>query len=224
MHIFQANEHSKSTFWRRITQSYVREMTQSRIPIKERIQSRISIWRKDSKSYLQISFHLVLEKGLKVVSPDNFTFWLPAEAKSQLFFGMLIRCRSKVTFILALDPLQKQGLGHSLVFDSLQKQSHNHSFICWSPAEARSHLFFWRLIPCKSKILPIFYFLFVCERTQSRIHTLLFSMWWCVTLSAWARSRSHSYCFSLWRYVTLSAWPRSRPHSYYFSLCVTLSA
>jgi len=27
---------------------------------------------------------------------------------------------------LALDPLQKQGLGHHLIFDSLQKQSHSY--------------------------------------------------------------------------------------------------
>ena len=56
---------------------------------------------------------------------------------------MLTLCRSKVTFVLALDPLQKQGLGHSLFFDSLPKQSHNYLnlLICWSPAEAMSHLF-----------------------------------------------------------------------------------
>ena len=74
-----------------------------------------------------------------------FIFWLPPEAKSQLFkfVDMLTPCRSKVTFILALDPLQKQGLGYSLFFDSLQKQSHNYLnlLICWPPAEARSHLF-----------------------------------------------------------------------------------
>ena len=88
-------------------------------------QSRISIWRKDSKSYLY------LKKGLKVVSPDN------------------------------------------LLFDSLQKQSHKYSLVCWSPAEARSHLFFWRLIPRRSKVLVIPYFYVVWERIQSHIHTLL---------------------------------------------------
>ena len=35
-------------------------------------------------------------------------------------------CRSKVAFVLALDPLQKQGLDHHLFFDSLQKQSHSY--------------------------------------------------------------------------------------------------
>jgi len=56
---------------------------------------------------------------------------------------MLTPYRSKVAFVLALDPLQKQGFGHSLFFDSLQKQSYSYLnlLICWPTAEARSHLF-----------------------------------------------------------------------------------
>jgi len=74
----------------------------------------------------------------------SFIFFsrLPAEAKSPLFefIDMLILCKCKITFVLTLDPLQKQGLGHSLLFDSLQKQSHNHS--SGSSTEARSPHFF----------------------------------------------------------------------------------
>jgi len=95
-----------------------------------------------------------------------FILQLPAEAKSQLFkfVDMLTPCRSKVTFVLALDPLQKQGLGYSLFFDSLQKRSHNYLnlLICWPPAEARSHLF-WHLIPYRSKVMAILYFLTTCK-------------------------------------------------------------
>jgi len=95
-----------------------------------------------------------------------FIFRLPAEAKSQLFkfVDMLTPCGSNVTFVLALDPLQKQGLGYSLIFDSLQKQSHNYLnlLICWPSAEARSHLF-WHLIPCRSKVMAILYFLTTCK-------------------------------------------------------------
>ena len=45
------------------SKSFYREMT----------HSHISIWRKDSKSYLQLSLQLVCEKELKIVSP-HFTF------------------------------------------------------------------------------------------------------------------------------------------------------
>jgi len=65
---------------------------------------------------------------------------LPAEAKSPLFefVDMLILCKCKITFVLALDPLQKQGLGHHLLFDSLQKQSHNHHLL-FTPPRKQSH-------------------------------------------------------------------------------------
>ena len=67
---------------------------------------------------------------------------------------MLTPCRSKVTVVLALDPLQKQGVGHSLFSDSLQKQSHNLHLFSRLPVEARSPLFEFvdMLILCKCKI------------------------------------------------------------------------
>ena len=67
---------------------------------------------------------------------------------------MLTPCRSNVTFVLALDPLQKQGLGHLLFSDSLQKQSHNLHLFSRLPAEAKSPLceFVDMLIICKCKI------------------------------------------------------------------------
>jgi len=82
---------------------------------------------------------------------------------------MLTPCRSKVAFVLALDPLQKQGLSHSLFFDSLQKQSHNYLnllmltpcrskvtfvFVAWSPAEARSWPFFIFQLLVEAKSQP----------------------------------------------------------------------
>ena len=50
-------------------------------PVKKELKVE-SYWRKVSKSYLQIIY-----------------FSTPVEAKSQVFFGMLIPCRSKVTFV-----------------------------------------------------------------------------------------------------------------------------
>ena len=108
------------------------------------------------------------------VSPDlNLLIcWPPTEARSHLF--------------LALDPLQKQGLGHALFFDSLQKQSHSYlnlllltlcrskvtfvfatwppaearswpSFIFWLPVEAKSQLFnLLMFTPCRSKVTFVF--------------------------------------------------------------------
>ena len=143
--------------------------------------------------------------------------WLPTEAKSQLYFDMLIPCKSKVTFVFGtwspaearswpfldfrllaeaksqlfvgmltlwgnvtfvfwhLIPYRSKVLV-ILLFDSLQKQSHNHSLMCWSPAEERSHLYFGTWSPTEARSWPFFIFLFVCERTQSRIHTLLFQL------------------------------------------------
>jgi len=91
-------------------------------------------------------------RSSKKLSPDPKVLicWPPTEARSHLF--------------LALDPLQKQGLGRSLFFDSLQKQSHSYLnlLICWPPAEARSHLFL-ALDPYKSKVLAILYFSTPCR-------------------------------------------------------------
>jgi len=110
----------------------------------EKLSSDSNFWYVDP---LQKQGHICFGtwSPAEVRSWPFFIFRLPAEAKSQLFkfVDMLTPYRSKVTFVLALDPLQKQDLGHSLFFDSLQKQSHNYLnlLICWPPIEARSHLF-----------------------------------------------------------------------------------
>ena len=132
--------------------------------IQEQIRNWIKIkvvpWSSDTRSSEKLSS----DSKFWYVDPLQkqghicFGTWSPAEAMSHLFWH-LIPYRSKVTFVLALDPLQKQGFGHSLFFDSLQKQSHNYLnlLICWPPAEARSHLF-WYLIPAKARSWPFFIF------------------------------------------------------------------
>jgi len=172
-----------------------------------------------------------------------FIFRLPAEAKSPSFefIDMLTPCRSKVTFVLVLDPLQKQGLGHSLVFDSLQKakvitllifwlpaeaksyhslffdslkkQSHHHlnSLTCWPPAEIRSHLS-WYLIPCRSKVLAILWFLTPCKK--AKVITLL--IFW---LPAEAKSYHSLFFDSLQKQShhhlnLLTCWPPAEARSH----------
>jgi len=86
--------------------------------------------------------------------------------RSFKFVDMLTPCRSKVAFVLVLDPLQKQGLGHYLFFDFLQKQSQSHlnllmltpcrskvTFVLgtWSPTEARSWPLFIFRLPAEAK-------------------------------------------------------------------------
>ena len=99
---------------------------------RDRTQSHISIWRKVSKSYLQIIY-----------------FSTPYRSKVTSILWYVDPCRSKVTFVF----------------------------------------FFLRLIPCRSKVLAIPYFYVVCQRIQSRIHTLLF-------ISCW-RKVSKSYLHTL---------------------------
>jgi len=151
----------------------------SKLFYRERTQSCISIWRKDSKSYLQFAFQHVWRK----VSKSYLQI---------IYFST--PCRSKVTSILwYVDPLQKQG--------------HICFFSAWSLAEARSWPFLTFMLcskgfqvvstlyfsarvgersqsriftpyffcSCDSKSYPHFTFLFVYEKTQSHIHTLLFS-------------------------------------------------
>ena len=93
-----------------------------------------------------------------------FDFWLPAEAKSQLFFVMVILCRSKVTFVLALDPMQKQGLGHPLFLCRVRKDSKSYPHFTFQLV----------LEKCLKVVSPHLTFLFVWKRTQSRIYTLIF--------------------------------------------------
>ena len=163
--------HSKQ---RQIIDSHVFKHAFIQEQIRNWIKKKVVPWSSDTRSSEKLSsdskFWYVdpLQKQghicfgnwspAKARSWPFFIFRLPIGAKAQLFkfVDMLTPCRSKVTFVLALDPLQKQGLGHSLFFDSLQKQSHNYLnlLICWPPAEARSHLF-WHLIPYRSKVLAI---------------------------------------------------------------------
>ena len=53
--------------------------------------------------------------------------------------------------------------------------SDSKSWICWSPAKARSHLF-WHLIPCRSKVLGILYF-FNSLQKQSHNYLNLLICW-----------------------------------------------
>ena len=112
--------------------------------------------------------------------------WPPAEARSHLF--------------LALDPLQKQGLGHHLFFNSLQKQSHNHLnllmltpcrskvtfvFGTWSPAEARSWPFFIFRLPAEAKS-KLFKFVDMLTPYKSKV---------ALVLGTWSPAEARSWAF-----------------------------
>jgi len=107
------------------------------IPCKSKVTFDFGTWSPaEARSWPLFTFRLPTEASHN----SSLICWPPAKARSHL--------------ILALDPLQKQGLGHPLLFNSLQKKSHNHyllfdslqkqshisSLTWWSPAEARSHL------------------------------------------------------------------------------------
>jgi len=71
---------------------------------------------------------------------------------------MLIFCRSKVTFVLALDPLQKQGLGHSLVL---------------TPCRSKVTIILYFSTPCRSKVTIILWYV---DPLQKQGHICLLAL------------------------------------------------
>ena len=98
----------------------------------------------------------------------TFIYFLDSLHKQSHHYLNLLICwpttEARAHLFLALDPLQKQGLGHSLFFNSLQKQSNNHS--SRSSAEARSPHFFSTRHKARTKSVSLSWLNFYFDNTN----------------------------------------------------------
>jgi len=113
----------------------------------------------------KITFVFLTPCRSKVIT---FIYFLDSLCKQSHYYLNLLICwptaEARAHLFLALDPLQKQGLGHSLFFNSLQKQSNNHS--SRSSAEARSPHFFSTRHKARTKSVSLSWLNFYFDNTN----------------------------------------------------------